>query len=72
MKEPLFKTDHDLIKKINSVQNSWTAKLYPEYDGMTVEQMIRRAGGKKSRVAMYVLLYYCIVKLLENYSDSLH
>ncbi|XP_076073322.1 dipeptidyl peptidase 1-like isoform X2 [Mytilus galloprovincialis] len=46
----LYKTDHSFIKKINQHQKSWQAVHYPEYEKMTVEDMIKRAGGRKSRI----------------------
>jgi len=46
----LYKTDHEFIKKINEQQKSWKAVHYPEYEKMTIEDMIRRAGGRKSAI----------------------
>ncbi|XP_052068685.1 dipeptidyl peptidase 1-like isoform X2 [Mytilus californianus] len=46
----LYKTDHSFIKKINQHQKSWQAVHYPEYEKITVEDMIKRAGGRKSRI----------------------
>lgn len=43
-----FKNDHGLIKQINSVQSSWTAGAYDEYDLMTWGQMLQKAGGAKT------------------------
>ncbi|XP_072026805.1 dipeptidyl peptidase 1-like [Amphiura filiformis] len=51
-KEQMYQTDHDMIKKINAAQNSWVAGDYPEFDKMTMEQMIKKSGGRKSRVAV--------------------
>lgn len=42
-----FRTDHNLIRRINSIQSSWTATAYKEYDQMTWGQMLMRAGGAK-------------------------
>lgn len=42
-----FRNDHNLIQQINSVQKSWTAKAYKEYEQMTWGQMLLRAGGAK-------------------------
>ncbi|XP_038054481.1 dipeptidyl peptidase 1-like isoform X1 [Patiria miniata] len=47
----LYKTDYELINNINSAQNSWTAGVYPEYEKMTVEEMLRRRGGRASMMA---------------------
>ncbi|XP_018408749.1 PREDICTED: dipeptidyl peptidase 1 [Nanorana parkeri] len=38
------------VEQINSVQKSWTATVYPEYEGMSMEDLLKRAGGRKSRI----------------------
>ncbi|XP_022104025.1 dipeptidyl peptidase 1-like isoform X2 [Acanthaster planci] len=47
----LYKIDRDLINKINAAQSSWKAGVYPEYEKMTVEEMVRRRGGRASIMA---------------------
>ena len=42
-----FIPNHEFVDQINSVQSSWKAGVYEEYNGMTVEQLMRRAGGPK-------------------------
>ena len=37
----------EFVDQINNVQSSWKAGVYEEYNGMTVEQLMRRAGGRK-------------------------
>lgn len=39
--------NQEFVNKINSVQNSWKAAVYNKYRGMTVAQLIARAGGPK-------------------------
>ena len=39
--------NHEFVDQINSVQSSWKAGVYEEYNGMTVEQLMHRAGGPK-------------------------
>jgi len=46
----MFKNEHGLIGRINSVQSSWTAKAYPEHEKYTVKDMLRRSGGLEVRV----------------------
>ncbi|XP_075054808.1 dipeptidyl peptidase 1-like [Mixophyes fleayi] len=45
-----FKHNPTFLEQINSVQKSWTAKAYPEYEGMSMEDLLRRAGGRKSKI----------------------
>ncbi|XP_019631919.1 PREDICTED: dipeptidyl peptidase 1-like isoform X1 [Branchiostoma belcheri] len=45
-----YKTNLDFIDQINGAQSSWQAGVYPEYEKFTHEDLIRRAGGKKSRL----------------------
>ncbi|XP_029458150.1 dipeptidyl peptidase 1 isoform X2 [Rhinatrema bivittatum] len=40
----------DFVNAINSVQKSWTATRYKEYELYTLEEVHRRAGGRNSRV----------------------
>ncbi|XP_030056019.1 dipeptidyl peptidase 1 [Microcaecilia unicolor] len=40
----------DFVNAINSVQKSWTAKRYKEYELLTLEELHRRAGGRGSRI----------------------
>lgn len=39
-----FKNEHDLVKKINAEQTHWRATVYPEYETMTVREMLSRSG----------------------------
>ncbi|TFK04538.1 Dipeptidyl peptidase 1 [Platysternon megacephalum] len=39
----------DFVKAINTVQKSWTATTYKEYENLSLEELTRRAGGLKSR-----------------------
>uniref|UniRef100_A0A8D2LA51 Dipeptidyl peptidase 1 n=1 Tax=Varanus komodoensis TaxID=61221 RepID=A0A8D2LA51_VARKO len=49
----LYETNDDFVRAINSVQKSWRAKTYKEYEGLTLEDLIRRAGGLHSRIPRY-------------------
>ena len=42
-----FIPNQEFVDQINSVQNAWKAVVYEEYSGMTVAQLISRAGGPK-------------------------
>ena len=48
--DQLYQRNVDFVAKINNVQKSWKAVHYPEYETMTMRDMVRRAGGVKSRV----------------------
>jgi len=37
----------EFVNEINNAQNAWRAVVYAEYKGMTVAQLISRAGGPK-------------------------
>jgi len=43
-------TDYEMIYHINKKQSLWSAGHYPEYETMTLEDLINRAGGVKSRI----------------------
>ncbi|CAL1287405.1 unnamed protein product [Larinioides sclopetarius] len=45
-----FHQDKNFIRRINAVQKSWTARAYPEFEGIPVADLIRKAGGVKSRI----------------------
>jgi len=46
--EAKYVNDHELIKKINSAQNSWKARAYPEHEQYTLREMLRRAGNSQA------------------------
>ncbi|CAH2225561.1 dipeptidyl peptidase 1 [Pelobates cultripes] len=46
----LYKYNLGFVEQINMVQKSWTATVYPEYEKMTLQNLVRRAGGKHSRI----------------------
>ncbi|KAM4795299.1 dipeptidyl peptidase 1 [Rhinophrynus dorsalis] len=46
----LYSYNYGFVERINKIQKSWTATVYPEYEGMSVEDLIRRAGGRNSRI----------------------
>ena len=58
-----YKADLSYVAKINQHQKSWRAVAYKEFEGMKLEDMIKMAGGIKSRVPRYVEiiwnLFYC-------------
>lgn len=39
-----------LFDQVNKAQKSWTAFRYPELDSMSIDDMLKRAGGRKSRI----------------------
>ncbi|KAG9335279.1 hypothetical protein JZ751_005459 [Albula glossodonta] len=45
-----YKQNHDFVRAINSVQKSWKATAYSEHEGFTMEELLRRAGGRDSRI----------------------
>lgn len=45
-----FKSNYGFVQQINSIQKSWTAGVYPELDGWSMEDLLRRAGGRKSKI----------------------
>ncbi|KAG8542070.1 hypothetical protein GDO81_027543, partial [Engystomops pustulosus] len=45
-----FKSNYGLVGQINSVQKSWTAGAYPELHGLSMQDLLRRAGGRKSKI----------------------
>lgn len=46
----LYKYNHDFVKAINTVQKSWTATTYMEYETLTLTEMMRRSGGHNRRI----------------------
>ncbi|MBN3304004.1 dipeptidyl peptidase 1 [Amia ocellicauda] len=45
-----YKHNPDFVKAINAVQKSWTATHYSEHEMLTNEELIRRSGGRGSRI----------------------
>ncbi|XP_019379314.1 PREDICTED: dipeptidyl peptidase 1, partial [Gavialis gangeticus] len=41
--------NRDFVNTINTVQKSWTAAAYKEYETLTLEELTKRAGGLHSR-----------------------
>jgi 2-polyprenyl-3-methyl-5-hydroxy-6-metoxy-1,4-benzoquinol methylase len=44
-----FKRNQNFIREINAKQSSWQATHYSQSEKYTINEMIRMAGGKKSR-----------------------
>nr|XP_003219399.1 PREDICTED: dipeptidyl peptidase 1 [Anolis carolinensis] len=44
-----YVNNFDFVKAINTVQKSWKATTYEEYEALTLEDIVRRAGGLSSR-----------------------
>lgn len=40
-----YKVDNEFISKINTKQSLWKAKVYSEYDGLTIGEIEKRAGS---------------------------
>lgn len=41
-----YRYDRDFVERINGIQSSWEATVYPEYEKMTLGDHLKRAGGK--------------------------
>ncbi|MCJ8739799.1 hypothetical protein PDJAM_G00051420 [Pangasius djambal] len=46
----LYKHDMSFVERINTVQSSWKATAYREHEMLTIQELTRRAGGRKSHV----------------------
>ncbi|KAK7815234.1 hypothetical protein U0070_021197, partial [Myodes glareolus] len=46
----LYSYDHSFVKAINTVQKSWTATTYKEYEKLSLRDLIRRSGGHNQRI----------------------
>ena len=47
--DQMYRPNHEFVAKINNAQKSWKAVQYEEYETMTLGDLVRRAGGPKSR-----------------------
>lgn len=45
-----YKTDFDYIQRLNAKQTSWKAKHYDFLNEMKIDDLIKMAGGKKSKI----------------------
>ncbi|XP_066443226.1 dipeptidyl peptidase 1-like [Eleutherodactylus coqui] len=45
-----FRSNYGFVEQINSVQKSWTARVYPEMERFSMEDLLRRAGGRSSKI----------------------
>ena len=54
----LYGPDPEYINAINRMQKLWTAGHYPEYETMTLDEMVLRAGGPMSRIHRFTLKTY--------------
>ncbi|XP_007900501.1 dipeptidyl peptidase 1 [Callorhinchus milii] len=50
LSQRLYQPNVDFMKAINTVQKSWTATIYDEYETLTIGDLTRRAGGHSSRI----------------------
>jgi hypothetical protein len=48
-----YQTDKDYVNRINKIQSSWKATHYDFLNKLTVGELIKMAGGKKSRLIRY-------------------
>ncbi|XP_071781508.1 dipeptidyl peptidase 1 [Centroberyx gerrardi] len=49
-----YKNNRDFVDSINSVQSSWKAASYPDYETYSLEELLYRAGGPASRIPIRV------------------
>ena len=42
-----------LVATINKAQKTWTAAVYPQFESLSREDLVRMAGGKRSRLSRY-------------------
>lgn len=43
-------SSEELVTSINKAQSSWTATIYPQFESMSREDIVRMTGGTKSRM----------------------
>ncbi|KAI5098626.1 dipeptidyl peptidase 1 precursor [Silurus meridionalis] len=46
----LYMHEMSFVERINSAQSSWRATTYREHELLTIQELTRRAGGRKSQV----------------------
>ncbi|CAH1785007.1 unnamed protein product [Owenia fusiformis] len=46
----MYRNNMDLVRKINSVQSSWKAAPYDEHETFNLRDIVRRNGGKMSKI----------------------
>lgn len=54
VEQKLYQTDREFVEKINGKQSSWTATHYDFLNQMKISDLIKMAGGKKSRILKYL------------------
>ncbi|XP_076969438.1 dipeptidyl peptidase 1 isoform X1 [Tamandua tetradactyla] len=47
----LYKYNHNFVKALNTIQKSWTATTYMEYETLNLREVNRRAGGQSQRIS---------------------
>ncbi|CAI5773428.1 dipeptidyl peptidase 1 [Podarcis lilfordi] len=48
--QKFYVNNYDFVGAINAIQKSWKAVAYKEYEGLTLEDLARRAGGLNPRI----------------------
>ncbi len=48
--DELYGHDPEFVEAINKAQDLWTATHYPQFERRTLDEMVRMAGGPKSRI----------------------
>jgi cathepsin C len=48
-----FKTEHEMVKRINEQQKGWRAHVYSEYETMSMNEMMARAGAIRYEAESY-------------------
>jgi len=43
-----YGSKEDFVERINNHQTSWRAAVYPQFENMTISQLIKMAGGRKN------------------------
>lgn len=41
-----YRVNPDFVEAVNNAQNSWVATVYPEYEKLTLQEHLARAGGR--------------------------
>ncbi|KAK4329117.1 hypothetical protein Pmani_000528 [Petrolisthes manimaculis] len=50
----MYRVNSEFIHEVNTVQKSWVADMYPQYETLTLQQHLARAGGRVSSLTLGV------------------
>jgi len=68
--QAIFTSRVSSAKQVNQAQSTWTATSYPQFEGLSIEELLSMTGGRISKDSGYRVNYMAGSVVWQNVSSN--